>query len=209
MVNRETTVIEDRFVRFCLSMVVSRVWKWYFQVVEVAVGRPSRMGGIPITLWVLGGVLYAFMDDIVIILAGSEALSSMLCFLINMKSGRDTGSHRAGHRLSHWEVYGASRCAAFWPYRRVALIRIKSPHALYVTKVLFTNWGVDSFIGLLGFLDRIRFIHSLKMLSKLFHHFSQLSNILLSFFNGCLHWLARVAGCGDAEFMPLLEGNIL
>jgi hypothetical protein len=78
------------------------------------------------------------MDDTVIIMAGSEALSSMLCFLINVKGSRGTGSYRAGHRLSYCEVCGAFKWTAFWPYRGVASMSMKS-HALYVTKVLFTN----------------------------------------------------------------------
>jgi hypothetical protein len=67
----------------------------------VAVGRPSRMGRFAISLRVLGRALCTFMDDAVIIVVGSEALSSVLYFLVNEKGRRGTGSCRAGHRLSY------------------------------------------------------------------------------------------------------------
>jgi hypothetical protein len=65
------------------------------------------------------------------------------------------------------------------------------------------------FIGFLSFLVSIRFINSLKKLFKLSHHFSQLANIVLCFFKGCLQWLAGIGGCEDTEFTSKLEAGIL
>jgi hypothetical protein len=65
------------------------------------------------------------------------------------------------------------------------------------------------FIGLLGFLVCLEFIDSLKELSKLSHHSSQLANIFLCFFEGCLQWLTKIGGSEGTEFMSKLEaGNL-
>jgi hypothetical protein len=65
------------------------------------------------------------------------------------------------------------------------------------------------FLGFIGFLVCIGLFNSLKELSKLFHHFSQLSNIFLCFLNGCMGWLAGIGGCEESKFMPKLETGIL
>jgi hypothetical protein len=65
------------------------------------------------------------------------------------------------------------------------------------------------FIGFLGFLVYIGLIDLLKELSKLPHHFSQLSNILLCFLDGYMRWLVGIGGCQDTEFMCKLEAGIL
>jgi hypothetical protein len=65
------------------------------------------------------------------------------------------------------------------------------------------------FIGLLGFLVCVRFINTLKELSKLSYHFSQLVNILLCFFEGCLQWKAGIGSCEDTEFISKLEAGVL
>jgi hypothetical protein len=97
------------------------------------------MGGIARSLLILGRVFYTFVDEIVMIMAGSEALFSMLYVLINGKSSRGAGSYRAGHRLSPWEVCGACGRAIILPGRGVVLGSMKSSGMLYVTNVLLAH----------------------------------------------------------------------
>jgi hypothetical protein len=78
-----------------------------------------------------------------------------------------------------------------------------------MTKVPLADWGVDMFIGLLGFLICIGLINLLKELSNLTHHFLQLSNIFLYFLNSYIGWLAGIEDRGDTEFTPKLEADIL
>jgi hypothetical protein len=69
----------------------------------------SRMGGIARSLWIQDRVFFTFVDETVIIIAGSEALFSILGVLVNGKGSRDARSCSAGYRLSPWEVCGAYR----------------------------------------------------------------------------------------------------
>jgi hypothetical protein len=54
-------------------------------VVEVAVPRFSTTGGIARSLSIPGRGFYTFVDETVIIIAGSEVLFSILCILVNGK----------------------------------------------------------------------------------------------------------------------------
>jgi hypothetical protein len=52
------------------------------------------MGGIAMSLLIPGRVFWTLMDETVIIIAGSEALFSVLCVLVNGKGSRGAGSCR-------------------------------------------------------------------------------------------------------------------
>jgi hypothetical protein len=59
------------------------------------------MDGIARSLGIPGKVFCPFVDETVIIIAGSEALFNMLCVLVNGKHSRSTRSCRASHSLSY------------------------------------------------------------------------------------------------------------
>jgi hypothetical protein len=86
---------------------------------------------------------------------------------------------------------------------------MKSFDILQVVEALLTDRHRNRCMSLLSFLVYIRVIDCLKGLPRLFHHFTQILDVLLYFLNGCLGWLVGIGGCDDTEFLPKLKASIL
>jgi hypothetical protein len=86
---------------------------------------------------------------------------------------------------------------------------MKSPNTLQVIEVPPADRGIDTYIGFLGCWACIGLSDFLKEVFQSSYHLSQPVNIFMSFLDGCMGWLAGIAGYENGELTPKLEAGIL